>query len=123
MNRHSHTIARIAFALVLMLLCAGTEWHQALSQVKEPPIPVIIGKGQAKTPTSDAQSIVMSVADFDYLIAREDSLRQTIAKQNEVLRKDSRSRSFLIYALVLGLVLSNVASIGIVSKRLGTRKK
>ncbi len=119
----SHFVMKIAFGVVLMLFFSGQLSEQSLSQTKEPPIPVIIGNGQAQTSTSDGQSIVMTVADFNYLMAREDSLRQAIASQNEILQKESRSRSFLVYSLVLGLVLSNIASIGIVSGRLGAKKK
>ncbi len=117
-----HIIVRIVFGL-LVLLTAGVEPQRAEGQVKEPPIPVIIQKGQSTTPTSNAQSIVMTVADFNYLMAREDSLRRAIEQQNETLQQESRSKSFVVFALVIGLVLSNIASITIVSRRKASTAK
>lgn len=122
-RRRSHFIDKTALGLVLILVCCTQLWERARCQVKEPPIPVIIGKEQPGIHASGAQTIILTVADFNYLIAREDSLQKAVATQNQLLQQESRSRSFLVYALVIGLVLSNIASVRIASKRRDAARK
>ncbi len=122
-RQHPHLIVRIVFGLIALLLCSSLESERAGSQVKEPPIPIVIGKEQAKTQASGGQSIVMTVADFNYLMAREDSLRQAIVRQNETLQQESRSRSYLVYALVLLIVVSNIVTALIVRRRSAGTKR
>lgn len=118
MNRHrllpeAPVILVLALAFAVSIHMEG----QTKSRMKEPPIPVIIGSGQNRIQAPNAQSIVLSVSDFNYLMQREDSLRKAIAEQTHQLRYEARSRSFLVYALIIGLFLSNIASIAIVTRQ------
>lgn len=124
MKRHRLSLA---LPIILSLLLTSTLSYilkgQSKGQAKEPPIPVIIGSGQSRIQIPNVQSIVLTVSDFNFLMQREDSLRKTIAEQTHQLRYESRSKSFLLYALIVGLFLSNIASVRIVSRRMSSTKK
>ena len=98
------------------MFAVGILSGQDRNQIKEPPIPVVIGADRSAG-RLDEPSITMTVPDFNYIMEREDSLRRAFSTQVLELRRESDRKSLLVYGLSVGLVVTNLISFGASRRR------
>jgi hypothetical protein len=111
----------LAFSFIVNLLwsCASPEQLQAqdVSRFKEPPLPVIMRPAAKDDSSGDGELITLSIADFNAIMEREDSLRRVYSEQAAKSRDKSDLSQFLLYVLVGVLVISNLATWRIATNR------
>jgi hypothetical protein len=105
------------FILLLTFISSGLTTAQDTSLGKEPPIPVVLGSKNAEKHFPEEESITLSVSDFNHVMEREDSLRQSFSEQTTTLLASSEKKSEMIYALLFLLVLSNLITMMISRKK------
>jgi len=108
--------------LVLAFLSFMQTRAQDKSQVKEPPIPVVIGSNGNGRQFADEESITLSVSDFNHIMEREDSLRRAFSEQTAALKSSSERKTDSVYVLLLLLLLSNSITF-VASRRLSSRTR
>ncbi len=105
------------FSLFLILIFPGMTSAQEKSQIKEPPIPVVMGSNSGNKQIPDEESITLSVSDFNHVMEREDSLRRVFSEQTSRLQRTTDNKSMTIYGLLFVLVLSNLLTATVARKR------
>jgi hypothetical protein len=118
MFRHRHFLRSTSLCILLLTAASSALTQvQDKTQVKEPPIPVIIGQNGANGHLQDEGSITLSVSDFNNIMEREDSLRRVYSDQTKKLKSSSEKASAINSSLIFLLVLSNLITLFVARKR------
>jgi hypothetical protein len=118
MLRRRHFLSPTSLCILFLTVAtSGLAQAQDKTQIKEPPIPVIIGKNGANGHLQDEGTITLSVSDFNNIMEREDSLRRVFSDQTKELKSSSEKGSATNSALIFLLVLSNLITLFVARKR------